>query len=86
MGSTALPGESVRWKGTEVLTIDITASPFLIKSVVSSADWFWYEYYVGAKIVYQKHHFPTCLCQDSAPGLNADGQCTLTSMAPAPTG
>lgn len=42
---------------------------------MASADWFWYEYYIGAKIVYQKYHFPACLCQDPLPGVNSAGQC-----------
>jgi hypothetical protein len=75
----------VRWKGIDVLTVDTKAKPFLIESVVSSADWFKYEYDAGAKIVFQKHHFPACLCQDPAPGLNSNGQCTATPSAPAPT-
>lgn len=83
--NTALAGESIRWKGIELLTIDTTTSPLLIKSVQSSSDWFWYTYYAGEKIVYQKHHYPACLCQDVAPGLNADGQCTAKPPAPAPT-
>lgn len=74
LDSTALPGDPVRWKGIDMLQVDV--GQMKLTKAVSSADWFWYEYYIGAKIVYQKYHFPACLCQDPVPGINSKGECS----------
>jgi len=63
----------VRWKGTEIAAVDV--KEMKLTQVVSSADWFKYEYDIGAKIVFQKYNFPACLCQDNDPELNSKGQC-----------
>ena len=47
----------------------------LIKSAQSSSDWFWFQYYTGAKVVFQKYNFGACLCQDVIPGIDKNGQC-----------
>lgn len=55
--------------------MEVDTASMKVTQIVSSADWFWYEYDIGAKIVFQKYHFPACLCQDSVPGLDSKGQC-----------
>lgn len=67
--STALPGDSIHFRGTDIVEVDV--EQMKLTKAVSSADWFWYEYYVGAKIEYQKYHFPPCSCPDPVPGFDA---------------
>jgi hypothetical protein len=71
--STALAGESVRWKGIDMLSVDL--SSMKIKKAVSSSDWFKNAYDAGKPIVFQKHNFPACLCQTPDPSLDKDGNC-----------
>jgi hypothetical protein len=52
----------------------------LVRTVISSSDWFWFQYYTGAKIVIQRHTYPACLCPNYVPGVDENGQC----IAPAP--
>lgn len=47
----------------------------LVKSATSSSDWFWFQYYIGAKVAFQKYTFPACLCPDPYPGVDSNGQC-----------